>query len=79
VSLKIYFRTPHRDLLALPDGLAWAYDRGVGHPGDVQKSLDAGGESHEHAERDDLRDSPVEDVICLISEPYEGILPESLQ
>jgi hypothetical protein len=38
-----------------------------------------GCESHEHAERDDLRDSPVENVTCLISEPYEGILQESLQ
>lgn len=72
VSLKVDFRNPHRDLVALAHELVRAFAWRVGHLGDVQKPLDAGGESHEHAERDDLRDSPVKDMTCLISEPHEG-------
>lgn len=49
VSLKVDFRNPHRDLVALADELGWAFDWRVGHLGYVQKPLDAGGESHEHA------------------------------
>ena len=61
-ALAVDLEDEHLDVVTLRDDLARVLDVVRGELGDVHEPLDAGEDLDEGAERDDLRDLPVDDV-----------------